>query len=296
MDNEEEVSQGTSILEREAKLRGDMPEPTVRIIEKGDNAADTDADDDNDDGEGEVVTAPAQMAPEVPKTADPGEYKPADYGFEVQIYDKDGNNPKTRKITSLEQWDDLLESDPNLGSASALLKAQRNATKMETSGDRDKRDYDAKKATFDAELTEIATRRAAVDTMTNEIGYLQARGDLPAVAKEYVDADWSDPEIAKKPGVKEQLQVLNYMRDENKRRVAANLKPMTSILDAFNAFQIDQAKKGNTTRRQQAGEQRKAAGARVAGVSSGSPSASAAPAGVSVGRGGSLRDLGRQGF
>lgn len=293
MDNEEEVSQGTSILEREAKLRGETPEPAVRIIEKG---QEIDEEPDETDEEEEDATAPQQIVPETPKTPDPGEYKPTDYSFEVQVYDKDGNNPKTRKITSLEQWDDLLENDPNLGSASALLKAQRNATKMENSSDRDKRDYDTKKTAFDTEVTEIATRKAAVDTMTSEIGYLQAKGDLPAVAKEYVDANWSDPEIAKKPGVKEQVQLLNYMRDENKRRTAANLKPMTSILDAFNAFQIDQAKKGNVARRQTAGQQRKTAGARVAGVSSGAPSSSGAPAGISVGRGGSLRDLGRQGF
>lgn len=287
--------QGTSILEREAKLRGAEVE-TVRFIEPG-QTADEDEDDENEGGKGDededeiIVT---RLPDPVPTLTDPGEFKPADYSFEVQVFDDEGKNARTHKIKSVEQWDELLERDPNLGSASALLKAQRAATKMETSLDRDQREHDGKKTAYETEKTQLEASKATTDTWIAEVGYLQSKGDLPAVDKKYVDADWSDPEIAKQPGVKEQLALLNYMRAENKRRTDAKLKPMTSILDAFNAYQLDQARKGNVTSRQRAATQRKAAGARVASVSA--APASVAPSGISVGRGGSLRDLGRSAF
>lgn len=295
METEEEVSQGTSILEREAKMRGEQA-PVPTIVDKNTPVAapEEDADEENDDDTLDDTAAPVVVA-EAPKALDPGTFTPSDYSFEVVSYDTDGKSPKTHKIKSIEQWDELLDKDPNLGTAAALLKAQRAASKMETGLERDQREYDAKKAAYDGEKAEIAARQEATDTMVAEIGYLQGKGDLPEVAKKYVDADWSDPEIAKQPGVKEQLALLNYMRKENKARVAAKLKPMTSILDAFNAYQIDQARKGNVQRKQTAAVQRKAAGARIAATTP-APASGGAPPGISVGRGGNLRDLGRQGF
>lgn len=290
MDDEVEDLQGTSILEREAKLRGADLEPTVQFVESGDKTEPVDEVEDEADDEDEIV-APAASAP-VPTLTDPGEYKPADYSFEVTVMDDEGKNARTHKIKSVEQWDELLERDPNLGSAAALLKAQRAATKMETALERDERDHEGKKTAFETEKTTLATQAAATNTMVAEIGYLQAQGKLPAVDKKYVDADWSDPEVAKQPGVKEQLALLNYMRGENKKLVAAGLPAMTSIRDAFNSMQLDRVEKGRPAARAEAASQRKANGARVAGVSS-SP-ASVAPAGISVGRGGSLRDIGRQ--
>jgi len=281
---------GTSILEREERARGEQA-PTPKIVRAADEAGEDDEDEDEDE-EDEPITRVA--TPVAPTLADPGEYVPNDYTFEVVVYDGQGKNARTHKIKSVDEWDELLERDPNLGSASALLKAQRAATKMETSLERDKREYDGKKTAFEQEKASVATRQAATDTMVSEIGYLQSKGKLPQVDAKYVDADWGDPEVAKQPGVREQVRLLNYMRDENKARVAAKLKPMTSILDAYNAYVADGAEKDNVTRKRTAGAQRKAAGARVASVSS--APVGAAPPGVSVGRGGSLRDLGRQGF
>ena len=282
---------GTSILEREERARGEQA-PTPKIVRAADEEDDADDEGDDDDDD-EPITAVATPAPE-PTVPDPGEYVPNDYAFEVIVYDGEGKNARTHKIKSVDEWDELLERDPNLGSASALLKAQRAATKMETGLERDRREYDTKKSAFEQEKATIDNRQAATATMVSEIGYLQSKGKLPQVDAKYVDADWSDPEIAKQPGVREQLRLLNYMRDENKARVAAKLKPMTSILDAYNAYVADNAERDNTTRRRTAGQQRKAAGARVASVSA-APVGNA-PAGISVGRGGSLRDLGRQGF
>jgi hypothetical protein len=291
VDNEPE-GQGTSILEREAKLRGEAP-LVPQIITGRETVVATPDEDEPDDDEDEIdnPTVPVQA----PQTPDPGVFTPGDYTFEVVVYDAEGKSPKIHKIKSVDDWDELLERDPNLGSASALLKAQRAVSKMENSQEREQREFDAKKAKYNAEKAEIDQRQQATDTMVAEIGYLQGKGDLPEVAKKYVDADWSDPEVAKQPGVKEQLALLNYMKKENKARIAAKLKPMTSILDAFNAYQIDRARKGQPAVRAQAAAQRKAQGARVAAVSP-APASGGAPAGISVGRGGSLRDLGRQGF
>lgn len=281
---------GTSILEREERARGQQA-PVPEIVSSAATATDEDNEDEDED-EDEPIT---QMAtPLAPTIADPGTYTPGDYSFEVIVYDDEGKNARTHKIKSVDEWDELLERDPNLGTASALLKAQRNATKMESSLDRDKRDYDGKKTAFEQEKADLANRQASTDTMVSEIGYLQSKGKLPQVDAKYVDADWSNPNIAKQPGVREQLALLNYMSRENKARIAAKLKPMTSILDAYNAYVADNAERDNTTRRRIAGQQRKAAGARVASVSS--APVGAAPPGISVGRAGSLRDLGRQGF
>lgn len=286
-------SLGVPILEREAKLRGEDI-AGVQIVEPGNVVAATTDDDGDDPDDEEPVEAPNAPDP-TPSLPDPGDFVPADYSFEVQVFDAEGKNARTHKIKSVEQWDELLDGDPNLGSASALLKAQRAATKMETGNDRDQRDHEAKKAQYTNEKTQIEAQKTATNTMIAEIGYLQGQGKLPAVDPKYVNADWSDPEVAKQPGVKEQLALLNYMRSENKKLSAAGLPQMTSIRDAFNSFQLDRAEKGAPARRQQAGQQRKAAGARVASTSS-SALAGGAPAGVSVGRGGSLRDLARYGY
>lgn len=286
-------SLGVPIIEREAKLRGE-PIDTVTIVEKPVVAGDDDDGDDDLDDDADPIKAP-QAAPPVPSIPDPGEYKPADYSFEVAVYDTEGKNMRTHKIKSVEDWDTLLDGDPNLGSAGALLKAQRQATKMETNLDRDQREHEAKKAQFANEKTAIDNQQQATTTMIAEIGYLQSQGKLPAVDAKYVDADWSDPEIAKQPGVKEQLALLNYMRNENRRLEAAGLSRMTSIRDAFNSYQLDRAEKARPAQQARAAQARKAAGARVASVSP-APLSGGAPSGISVGRGGSLRDLGRQAY
>lgn len=240
----------------------------------------------------EVKTeAPAQEVEQTIEIEDPGEFKAGDYAFEVTTYDAEGKKPKTTKITSVEQWDQLLDTDPNFGSATALLKAQRLSTKMETGLERDKASYDTKKAEYDEAVANQAARDEASQSMVNEISYLVNRGELPPVAAEYANADWSDPKIAAQPGVKEQVALLDYMSKENTARQKAGLKPLTSVLDAWNGYQLDEAKKTAQTQNQRVAEARKEAGARVAGVSP-NP-VTAAPRGIMVGRGGSLDELGR---
>lgn len=220
---------------------------------------------------------------------DPGEFKPKDYSFEVTVYDEEGKNGKSVKIKSIDDFEELLDKDANFGTSSALLKAQRLATKMENNAERDQSEWQKKMDDYADQNKAAQDQQDQITNVAKEISYLVSKGKLPAADKKYANADWSDPEIAKQPGVKEQVELLNYMRKENNARIKAGLKPFGSALDAFNALQLESRDKKAATVKKQAGEARKEAGARVAG-SSPAP-VSNAPKGVAVGRGGSLRDL-----
>lgn len=219
----------------------------------------------------------------------PGEFTPNDYSFDITVFDSEGKNAKTVKIKDSDAWDQLLESDPNLGSAAALAKGLRLAAKMESNIDRDRDAYDKQKADYDSAVAAEAARTQALNTMTAEIDYLAKNGDLPDIDVKYVNADWTDKEIAKQPGVKERTELLTFMRNENNKRNRLGLKPITSVIDAFNAYERQNSKTRQIDSKKLAGQQRKAAGSVVAPAS---PSQNTtAPKGISVGRGGNLRDL-----
>lgn len=225
---------------------------------------------------------------------DPGEFTPQDYSFEITVFDDEGKNGKTVKVSSPEAWDELLEKDPNLGSAAALAKGLRLAAKMEGNIERDQAAHDAKKAEYDSAVKAEEGRVATINSMTAEIDYLASNGDLPAIDQKYVDANWADPEVAKQPGVKERVALLTFMRNENNKRTKLGLKPMTSVIDAFNAYERQSSKTNQDQQKIEAGRQRKAAAAIVAPPSS--APATGAPKGIAVGRGGSLRDLANNGW
>lgn len=248
---------------------------------------------ENDDESGDDEQSPVEEEYEEPipvvTVEDPGVYTPNDYSFEVTTYDEEGKNGKTVKVTSIEQFEELLDKDTNFGTAAALLKAQRLAVKMESNGERDLNDWQKKKESFTQQAQSAQAQQDHINNVAAEITYLVSKGKLPAVESKYANADWSDPEIAKQSGVKEQVELLNYMRKENNARQKAGLQPLGSALDAFNAMQLETRDKRVADVKKQAGEARKEASARVAG-SSPAP-VSNAPKGVMVGRGGSLRDL-----
>src|SRR5882762_4440574 len=113
-------------------------------------AADVPAEEDNkteavveEPVDEEVPDEPA-VDPFAVTVTDPGDFAPNDYSFEVPIYDAEGKNPKTVKITSIDQWEEFLETDPNLGSGSAVLKAERQAIRMEASLEREREAYELK--------------------------------------------------------------------------------------------------------------------------------------------------------
>lgn len=254
-----------------------------------DQAAKADDDDKKGEKAAEVLKAPERQ--ETPPPEDPGEFKPQDYSFTVTTYNEEGKQPKTHKITSVEDWDRLLEGEPNFGSGAELLRAQRQATKMENGIESDQKEYDSKKKAYDEWKKADEHREQSIATFQAEINYLVQKGELPPVAKEYDQADWSDPEVAKQPGVKEQIALLNFMATENEARKKAGLSPITSILDAFNSFKLEQAKSQSAAKEKTDAQQRKEAGSKVASTSS-APVSGGAPQGIAVGRGGSLKDLG----
>lgn len=273
---------GTPLIVEEPSEWGN----TARIVEPGQEPEPETAEPEPvEKPEPEPVTPPEVVAQPV-GVEDPGEYVPKDYSFEVTTYDTDGKKPQKHKITSPEDWDDLLEGlgeDRNFGGNGApLLKAQRLVTKMEGNQEHDKAEFEAKKQTYDEALAAETQRTETVNAMASELNYLVAKGKLPQIAKEFENADWTDPQVAKQAGVKEQLEVLSFMRDENAIRVKAGLKPMTSVIDAFNAWQLENSGKKADEAKAKAAQARKDAGAKVA---AGSPNpVSVAPKGVKVGR------------
>lgn len=271
--------------------RGDEPDLGITIPSK---RSDIQTDDTDDEVETPKIDEPDEPETPVVTAEDPGEFVAPDVSFEVTVYDEDGKNGKAVKIASIEDWDNLLDKDPNLGSASALLKAQREATRMESKLERAQETWEEKKNDYESQIEVEQQRIDTTNQWVNEINYLIESGDLPKVAAKYKEADWSDPEIAKQPGVKEQIDLLKFMRNENNSRQKAGLKPMTSVIDAYNAYERKTSKSQATAQDKARGQARKAAGSRVAGVSP--APVSNVPRGISVGRAGNLNDLGNNWF
>lgn len=217
---------------------------------------------------------------------DPGEFEPTDYSFEVTVYDTEGKNGKPVKITSVDEFEKLLDEEKNFGTASALLKAQRLATKMESGQERDKAKWEADKKAYNDQQAEVEAQNTQVNQLAAELNYLVAKGKLPKVAKQYQTADWSDPEVAKQPGIKEQIEVLEYMQKENIARRKAGLSDI-GVSAALSELTMERAQEATKIAETKAGEARRLAGAKVAGVNPGP--VSAAPKGVMVGR--NLGDL-----
>lgn len=222
---------------------------------------------------------------------DPGDYQPADYSFEVTIYTgpKGEEKPKTVKVHSVEEGERLLDDDPNFGTPRNLLAFNNKLFKMEAKLERDEEAHKAAKEAYDAQLEGQEDRQERINLVANELRYLETKKRLPEVAAKYRNADWNDPEIAKQPGVKEQLALLKYMAKENKERTKLGLSPV-GALDAFNSMQAEAMSNKDATNKTTAATNRKTAGARVSG-SSPAPVSGNAPKGIAVGRGGSLRDL-----
>lgn len=242
--------------------------------------------------EADKTDVPTPAALPEPQIDDPGEYIPKDYSFEVIIYDAEGKNGKSTKISNVQEFDNLLEGDANFGSYGALAKAQRAADRMEAKSEDDYAKWERVKEEFEAEKQLVGDRLAQLNDISAEIDYLVAKGKLPAVSQELKDANWSDPEIAGQAGVKEQIALLKYMDKESAARRKAGLSPLASPISALREMQLEEAEKGEASRTKRIVEARKAAGAKVGG--SAPTQATGAPKGIAVGRvsPGGLRDMG----
>lgn len=231
--------------------------------------------------------------PEVPEPAkpvqvpvlvqNPGEFKSQDYSFEAVI------KGKSIKVTSVEEAEALADDPENFTTPKELLDFMRKSNKMENGIEKDKLTWEQSKAEFDRQQEAQEARQQEINTISAEINYLVQKGELPPIAKEYQAADWSDPLVAKQPGVREQVALLKYMGEENDRRQKAGLKNTVSALDAFNGWKIEEAKVKADLDNKTASQQRKDNGAKVA--SSSAAPITNRPKGVSVGRVGNLNNL-----
>lgn len=232
----------------------------------------------DDDVEEDSEQAATHDDPEPLVTVDdPGEFTPADYSFEVTL--KDG---KTVTVATPEEAEKLADDPDNFETPKQLMDFINKQNKMVLNLDRDREKWEKDKKAYDEQSEAAESRIQISNTMASEFDYLVTKGLMPVIDKKYLDADWTDPEIAKQDGVKEQIDLVNYMVEENEVRIKAKIKPLTSIVDAFNAWKQDSSAQAKVAEEQAAGEARKAAGARVAGVSA-SQQGSFVPKGIAVG-------------
>lgn len=267
------------------KWEGDFPETDLTIPYKRED----DAEGTKPKATEEPKTDVPEDEEEVPETVtyadpeplvtvqDPGEYTPGDYSFEVVL--KDG---KTKKISTPEQAEALADDPDNFETPKQLMEFINKQNKMNTSLDRDREKYDTQKKTFDDQTASESERLETINTLANEFKYLEDKKMIPKVPAEYRAADWTDPEVANKPGVKEQIDLLNYMTKENASRKKAGVKELSSAIDAYSGWQLEVSKSKEADETKAAGEARKAAGARVAG-SSPAQQGSFVPKGIAVG-------------
>lgn len=242
--------------------------------ETGDDKPDPDEKAEETDTETTDYTDPAPVV----TATDPGEYKAADYSFDVTL--KDG---KVVKVTTVDDAEKLSDDPDNFETARQLLDFIRKTTQLQNKLDKDHDTWQAKKDAYDTQLKTQEERNKTVQNLTAGFEYLIAKGLMPPLDPADAIADWRNPEVAKHEGVKQQMALINYMTKENEQREKAGIPVLGSALDAYNAWKLDEDTKAANQEAKQAGQARRAAGARVAGVSA-SQQGSIAPKGIAVGR------------
>lgn len=267
-----------------ARWEDDFDQDSLEVKSKNEvedaQGSDEEAEEEVESGEpadDEVVEQHNEPAPVI-TTEDPGEYKAADYSFEVT--DKDG---KTVKISTPEEAEKFADDDDNFTTARALKDFLSKAGKMETKLDRDYEKWETLKKTHNDQIATQQERDKTVQSLTAGFEYLIAKGFMPQIDPADAVADWNDAEVAKHAGVKEQIALINYMTKENAQREKAGIPILASALDAFNAWTLDTGRKQEAQDQRAAGQARRAAGARVASVSS-SNQGTYIPKGIAVGR------------
>lgn len=283
-----------TIVEKDPKTEENALRNEFEDAAKGEESESSESSEsETTEEEEQPEETPVEQQSEQVTIEDPGDFQPGDYTFEITTYDEEGKKPKTVKITTIEQWDELLESDPNLGSTAAVGKAFRAAQKMELNTERDRQAWEDAKATYDQAVKDQEVVETRNTTIFNEINYLIDRQDLPKLTQEEMNnLNWDDPSVVKAhPNIVPHKELLNYMRSENASRLKRGLSPLQSAVDAYNAMQLDERRKGDAEARKAAGEARKAAGARVASGTS-TPISTAQPRGIAVGRVGDISRLG----
>lgn len=266
-------------------LDNDAPAEEPKDESADDKPADTNDNDDDTSGADNQPNNEVSEQPITPQLVDPGEFTPNDYSFDIKLADG-----STVKISTPEDIE-ALGADVEFASASDLIKTQANYTRMLTGIENDKKAYDAQKSEFDSHQETVQQQEQFISGIESGMGYLESNGSLPPVPKQYENADWSDPEVAKQPGVKERVAIINYMATENAKRDKAGVPRLMSVLDAHNSMELDGLKQANIARVNAAKAATKARGAMVGGESSQSQGGANVPDNMIVGTGGNIRDI-----
>lgn len=249
----------------------------------GDDDEDEEEKEEGSDDEEEVDDFLKESEEETTLPEDPGDFEPGDYSFEVTL-----NDGKTHKIENPDDLDKLGD-DPQFKSAKDLVQFNANYSKMVQGIEQDRKEYEEAKKEFDEQKDTQTERAEQLQQWENEIDYLTKEGKLPEVDKKFQEEDWTDPKVAKQPGVKERLELVKFMAKENKKRIEAGLEPIKSMLDAYNNKRLEDAETKQAKANKKEVTKRKKKGAMVGGTSS--TTTSNVPDDVIVGEGGSLTDI-----
>lgn len=287
-----EQTDGSTVPTPPVEIEGELldnDEPIPDEDEPGEPEPDTEDGDAPDTPEEPETPEPEQPEPapvaQAPEpVADPGaEFTPKnDYAFDIALADG-----STYHVGSQADIDNMPE-DLAFKNPAELMKAQANFARMTTGIEQEKRAWEADKEKFDQQQASQADLEARVNTMVAEMDYLQTKGRLPKVDPQFENADWSDPQVQKQPGVKERIDLLNYRAAENQERARLGLPNMT-LLEAATQMTYDQNQIKIAEQKQKAGELRKARGAMVGGTGSSVPTN--IPDDMIIGEGGSIRDI-----
>lgn len=277
---------------------GNQDEETVNDDGAGDGsdgssgtASDSGDSQDSGDAAAPPVTQPNSQAQtpqaQTPRLEDPGEFAPnkdGRYSFDVTL--ADGTSFRIEKPEDI----DKLPPTPEFASVQDHARFNAAYSKMITGLEADKRDWDKAKSDFDVQESSEQEITDYIAGIENGMLYLEKSGKLPALPPEYNDvAKWNDPEVAKQPGVKERLALVNFIAKENAARVPLGL-PKVTALEAFAELRNQAYETQATQRTQKQNELRKQRGAMVTGASRPAPSARSTD-GMIVGSGGSLSEL-----
>lgn len=247
--------------------------------------------DEGDDSSDSEETQPTYSEPApVVTVEDPGEYKPADYSFEIEI---DG---KKHKVETADQADELADEFAEKLTAKQLGQLIREGAKIESKQERDKLEWQKNKDEYEKQATEQAGRMEYVNQIDKEVKYLVDTGALPKITDPAVKQRWEtdpkaseDKEFIKNPGIKEQIELLHALAQERERRQKAGLSTNVSAIDVMRDLQSKKQKVEE--KEHEAGEQRKVASSKVAGVASGAQG-QYVPDGIAVGRVIDMRNTG----
>lgn len=257
--------------------------------EPNDESINNDQDGTADPTASADATSPKAEAPQTqaPRLEDPGEFAPnkdGRYSFDVTL--ADGTSFRIEKPEDI----DKLPPTPEFASVQDHARFNAAYSKMITGLEADKRDWDKAKGDFDVQESSEQEITDYIAGIENGMLYLEKSGKLPPLSPQYNDvAKWNDPEVAKQPGVKERLALVNFIAKENAARVPLGL-PKVTALEAFAELRNQAYEAQATQRTQKQNELRKQRGAMVTGASRPAPSARSTD-GMIVGSGGSLSEL-----